>query len=64
MADYQKMYYKLMNAVENALEILEAADANALFKCRRALYSIQPFQHLCMIFLHLSFHTYHFHKIL
>ena len=36
MADYQKMYYKLMDAVENALEILETTDAEAEFRCKKA----------------------------
>ena len=47
MADYQKMYYKLMDAGENALEILEAADANALFKCRRAAEELKRGELLC-----------------
>ena len=37
MADYQKMYYKLMDAVENALEILEMKDAEAAFRCKKAI---------------------------
>ena len=30
------MYYKLMDAVENALEILEMKDAEAEFRCKKA----------------------------
>ena len=36
MADYQKMYDNLMDAVENALELLEMADAEAAFRCKKA----------------------------
>lgn len=36
MADYRKMYYTLMDAVEKALEILEMKDAEAAFRCRKA----------------------------
>ena len=37
MADYQRMYDKLMDAVENALEILEMKDAEAAFRCKKAI---------------------------
>ncbi len=36
MADYQKMYYTLMDATEKALEILEMKNAEAVFLCRKA----------------------------
>ena len=36
MADYQRMYYTLMDAVEKALEILEMKDAETAFLCRKA----------------------------
>lgn len=36
MADYQKMYYTLMDAAEKALTILEMKDAEAAFLCRKA----------------------------
>ena len=36
MADDQKMYYVLMDAVEKALEILEMENAEAAFLCKKA----------------------------
>ncbi len=37
MADYQKMYVTLMDAVEKALHILETNEGDARFLCARAI---------------------------